>query len=41
VSILDVPPTLLWWLGLEIPGEYEGRLLRDAFTASDAARAVA
>jgi len=41
VSILDVPPTLLWWLGLDIPDEYEGRLLRDAFIASEAARAVA
>ena len=41
VSILDVPPTLLWWLGLEIPADYEGRLLRDAFVASEAVRAVA
>ena len=41
VSILDVPPTLLWWLGLDIPQEYEGRLLRDAFLADEAARAVA
>jgi hypothetical protein len=41
VSILDVPPTLLWWLGLDVPEEYEGRLLRDAFMASEAARAVA
>lgn len=41
MSILDVPPTLLWWLGLDVPEEYEGRLLRDAFMASEAARAVA
>ncbi len=31
VSILDVPPTVLWAAGAEIPGSYEGRVLRDAF----------
>lgn len=41
VSILDVPPTLLWWLGLGVPDEYEGRLLREAFAATQPARAVA
>ncbi len=41
VSILDVPPTLLWWLGLDIPPEYEGRALRDAFAAPRSAPAVA
>jgi len=40
-SILDVPPTLLWWLGLEIPAAYEGRVLREAFVAADALEAVA
>jgi hypothetical protein len=34
VSLLDVPPTLLWWFGLEIPGCYEGRVLRQAFTGT-------
>ena len=34
VSLLDVPPTLLWWFGLEIPVSYEGRVLRQAFTAA-------
>jgi hypothetical protein len=31
VSILDLPPTLLWWFGLEIPACYEGRPLAEAF----------
>ena len=33
-SLLDVPPTLLWWLGVDVPEEYEGRVLRDAFVAA-------
>ena len=41
VSLLDVPPTLLWSLGIEIPGEYEGRVLHDAFIAAEALDAVA
>jgi hypothetical protein len=32
VSLLDIPPTLLWWFGLDIPGCYEGRVLTQAFT---------
>jgi hypothetical protein len=40
-SILDVPPTLLWWLGLDVPEEYEGRLLREAFVAAEPVEAVA
>ena len=32
VSLLDIPPTLLWWFGLEIPVCYEGRVLMQAFT---------
>lgn len=32
VSLLDIPPTLLWWFGLEIPTVYEGRVLTQAFT---------
>jgi len=32
VSLLDIPPTLLWWFGLEIPVCYEGRVLTQAFT---------
>ena len=31
VSILDVPPTICAWLGLNVPPSYEGRVLRDAF----------
>jgi predicted AlkP superfamily phosphohydrolase/phosphomutase len=30
-NILDVPATLLWALGLEIPQQMEGRVLTDAF----------
>jgi hypothetical protein len=41
VSLLDVPPTLLWSLGLETPIEYEGRVLYDAFIAAEAVDAVA
>ncbi len=33
VSLLDVPPTLLWWFGLEVPVGYEGRVLTQAFTS--------
>jgi arylsulfatase A-like enzyme len=31
VSLLDIPPTILWHLGVPIPDCYEGRVLRDAF----------
>ena len=31
VSILDVPPTVCAWLGMDVPSSYEGRVLRDAF----------
>lgn len=34
VSLLDVPPTLLWWFGLEVPTTYEGRVLTQAFKRS-------
>jgi len=34
VSLLDIPPTLLWWFGLEVPVCYEGRVLRQAFTGT-------
>jgi len=30
-SILDIPATLLWALGLDVPPTYEGRILREAF----------
>ncbi|MEO8578382.1 MAG: hypothetical protein ABI556_16850 [Gemmatimonadales bacterium] len=33
VSILDVAPTIMWALGLAIPGNYEGRPLTEAFGA--------
>lgn len=32
VSLLDVPPTVLWWSGVEVPASYEGRVLSQAFT---------
>lgn len=32
VSLLDVPPTVLWWLGVDVPESYEGRVLAQAFT---------
>ena len=31
ISLLDVPPTVLWHLGGAVPAEWEGRILRDAF----------
>jgi hypothetical protein len=41
VSLLDVPPTLLWWLGVEVPAEYEGRVLHEALLAAEPEAAVA
>jgi len=32
ISLLDVPPTVLWWFGLEVPVTYEGRVLTQGFT---------
>jgi phosphopentomutase len=32
ISILDVPATILWWFGLDVPQCYEGRPLLEAFT---------
>jgi phosphopentomutase len=32
VSILDIPPTILWAFGLHAPSQYEGRVLVDAFS---------
>ncbi len=40
-SLLDVPPTILHWLAGEIPAEYEGRVLKDAFVSPAAVGAVA
>ncbi|HEX9772648.1 MAG TPA: alkaline phosphatase family protein [Steroidobacteraceae bacterium] len=31
VSLLDIPPTLLWWFGLDVPTAYEGRVITQAF----------
>jgi hypothetical protein len=31
ISLLDVPPTVLWWFGLPVPEGYEGRPLAEAF----------
>jgi arylsulfatase A-like enzyme len=41
VSLLDVPPTILFSLGAEIPSSYEGRVLREAFTLESDQIAVA
>jgi arylsulfatase A-like enzyme len=30
-SLLDIPPTILWALGMTVPGNYEGRILGEAF----------
>ena len=35
-SILDVPPTMLSYLGLSLPISYEGRVLHDAFERAPA-----
>ncbi|HEV2670606.1 MAG TPA: alkaline phosphatase family protein [Gemmatimonadales bacterium] len=32
ISLLDIPPTVLWWFGLDVPVTYEGRALTQAFT---------
>ncbi|HEV8382085.1 MAG TPA: hypothetical protein VGQ29_10890, partial [Gemmatimonadales bacterium] len=34
VSLLDIPPTVLWWFGLDVPVCYEGRVLTQAFTSA-------
>jgi Type I phosphodiesterase / nucleotide pyrophosphatase len=31
VSLLDLPATILWWFGLQVPASYEGRPLTAAF----------
>ncbi len=31
ISLLDVPATVLWWFGIPVPGDYEGRPLAEAF----------
>jgi arylsulfatase A-like enzyme len=31
VSLLDLPPTVLWWFGVDVPATYEGRVLTQAF----------
>jgi hypothetical protein len=41
VSLLDVPPTLLYWLGIPVPAEYEGRVLVDAFDPRARATVIA
>jgi hypothetical protein len=40
VSLLDLPPTLLWWFGVDIPPTYEGRVLVEAFAPVAGAAAV-
>jgi predicted AlkP superfamily pyrophosphatase or phosphodiesterase len=35
VSLLDVPPTLLWALGVVAPPSYEGRVLSGAFVSGE------
>jgi hypothetical protein len=40
VSLLDVPATVLWWLGRPVPRLYEGRPLLEAFSPSLAVEAA-
>jgi hypothetical protein len=40
ISILDLPPTILWWFGCEIPACYEGRVLVEAFERESALEGV-
>ena len=35
ISLLDIPATVLWWFGLPVPGEYEGRPLTEAFAPAN------
>ena len=41
MSILDLPPTLLWWFGRPAPTEYEGRALVEAFVPAHRAQVEA
>ena len=34
VSLLDLPTTILWWFGVEVPASYEGLPIADAFRRS-------
>jgi hypothetical protein len=34
VSLLDLPATILWWFGVDVPGCYEGRPITEAFQRS-------
>jgi hypothetical protein len=40
ISILDLPATILWWFGREVPECYEGRPLVEAFERAPAPVAV-
>ena len=40
VSLLDLPATILWWFGLEVPACYEGRPLAEAFHRTTRREAV-
>ncbi len=33
LNIVDLPPTLVWTMGLEVPEDMDGRVLTEAFTA--------
>jgi hypothetical protein len=39
--LLDIPPSLLWYLGVPVPAAYEGRILKEAFEAVEEAEAAA
>ena len=41
LSILDLPATILWWFGLDVPACYEGRPVTEAFEATPAPVAAA
>jgi hypothetical protein len=40
VSLLDVPATILWAFGLDVPPSYEGRILKEAFIVDKSALAA-
>jgi len=40
ISLLDLPATILWWFGVEVPACYEGRPLVEAFQRAARPEAV-
>jgi len=40
-SLLDLPPTILWSLGVAVPLSYEGVVIHQAFSPARAVEALA